>query len=74
MTAKKHELDFDDVRILKKVHTKWLLKMHQANQIILHENVVVIVKHVSPVFYNLIKMMENDNIRHNLPSHKVTAP
>lgn len=56
VNAQKHEFDFDGVRVLKKVRAKGLLKIHEANQIILHEDVVVNfkkdAKHVSPVFYN----------------------
>lgn len=61
---KKHEFDFDKVKVLKKVRTKGLLKIHEANQILLHEEVVVNfkkdAKHVSPVVYNLIKSMGNE--------------
>jgi hypothetical protein len=55
----KHEFDFGAATILKKVRTKRLLKIHEANQIILHEDVACNFKkdaeYVSPVFYNLIK-------------------
>lgn len=63
----KHEFDFDGVKILKKARTRGLLYIHEANQIILHEDVVVNykkdAKHVSPIVYNLIKKMENDRVR-----------
>ena len=58
----KHEFDFEEAAIMKKVRSKGLLKIHEANQIILHEEVAVNfkkdAKHVSPVFYNLIKKSE----------------
>jgi len=58
----KHEFDFDNAKILKKVRTRGLLKIHEANQIIIHEksalNFKKDAKHVSPVFYDLIKRCE----------------
>lgn len=61
---KKHEFDFDSAKVLKKVRAKGLLKIHEANQIILLENQTVNFKkdarHVSPVFYNLIKEHKKD--------------
>lgn len=54
-----HQFDFDRAKILRKVRTRGLLKIHEANHIILNENSVVNfkkdAKHVSPVLYNLIK-------------------
>lgn len=54
-----HEFNFEAQKIIKKVRNPGTLKMHEANQIILHENEVVNFKkdaeHISPVFYNLIK-------------------
>lgn len=48
-----HEFDFEDAQILKKVRAKGLLKIHEANQIILHEGTAVNFKkdarHISPV-------------------------
>lgn len=58
----KHQFDFTNAKILKKVRTRGLLKIHEANQIIIHEESAVNFKkdaqHVSPVFYNLIKKCE----------------
>lgn len=60
-----HEFDFEKATIMKKVRAKGLLKIHEANQIILHEKEAVNfkkdAKHVSPVFYNLIK--KNGNLK-----------
>ena len=54
-----HQFDFEATKILRKVRTRGLLKIHEANNIILNEKQVVNfkkdAKHVSPVFYNLIK-------------------
>lgn len=54
----KHEFDFARKTILKKVRKKGLLKIQEANQIILHGNEAVNFKkdseHISPVFFNLI--------------------
>lgn len=54
----KHEYDFEKGQILKKVRSRGLLKIHEANQIIIHEDIAVNFKkdaqHISPVFYNLI--------------------
>lgn len=70
----KHEFDFDGVKILKKVRTKGLLKIHEANQIILHEEVAgnfkKDAKHVSPIVYNLIKKMENDKTKKTIKQVK----
>lgn len=53
-----HEFDFDGKEILKKVRKKGVLKIHEANQIILHGNETVNFKsdaaHISPVFFNII--------------------
>ncbi len=55
----KHEFGFDQAKILKKVRNRGLLKIHEANFILLNEGQTVNfkkdAKHVSPVFYNLIK-------------------
>ncbi|KAG4080648.1 hypothetical protein HA402_013178 [Bradysia odoriphaga] len=69
----KHQFDFDNAKILRKVRTRGLLKIHEANNIILNEHSVVNfkkdAKHVSPVVYNLIKKkmigkkLQNSNIR-----------
>lgn len=54
-----HQFDFSRAKILRKVRTRGLLKIHEANNIILNESSVVNfkkdAKHVSPVVYNLIK-------------------
>lgn len=54
-----HEFDFDDKSILKKVRHRGVLKIHEVNQIVLHEDRAVNFKtdaeHITPVFYNLIK-------------------
>lgn len=54
-----HQFDFGNTKILRKVRTRGLLKIHVANNIILNENNVVNfkkdAKHISPVVYNLIK-------------------
>lgn len=59
VVATNHEFDFSNARILKKVRARGLLKIHEANHIILNEGNTVNfkkdAKHVSPVFYNLIK-------------------
>lgn len=51
--------NFSKVKVLKKVRNRGLLKLHEANFIILNEgktaNFKKDAKHVSPVFYNLIK-------------------
>ena len=55
----KHEFDFSQAKIIRKVRARGLLKIHEANHIILNEKRTVNfkkdAKHVSPVFYNLIK-------------------
>jgi len=72
----KHEFDFDGVKVLKKVRTKGLLYIHEANQIILHEDVAVNfrkdAKHVSPIVYNLIKSMEDDKTRKSIKQTRRT--
>lgn len=68
-----HEFDFEKATIMKKVRAKGLLKIHEANQIILHEKEAVNfkkdAKHISPVFYNLIKKNGNLNPS-NLPPYQ----
>lgn len=53
-----HQFEFADKRILKKVRHKGILKIHETNQILLHEGYAVNFKkdaeHVSPMFYNLL--------------------
>lgn len=59
-----HEFDFDSAKVLKKVRARGMLKIHEANHIILNEGNTVNfkkdAKHVSPVFYNLIKQKMRD--------------
>lgn len=54
-----HQFDFERKEILKKVRKKGVLKIQEANQIILHDNQTVNFKsdaaHITPVFYNIIK-------------------
>ena len=53
-----HQFDFNGKEILKKVRKKGLLKIHEANQIILHGDKTVNFKsdaaHITPVFFNII--------------------
>lgn len=63
-----HQFDFNSTQIIRKVRTRGLLKIHEANNIILNENSVVNfkkdAKHVSPVVYTLIKKkMIGKNLR-----------
>lgn len=55
----KHKFDSTKAEVFKKVRNKGLLKIQEANQIILYEDTVVNfkkdAKHVSPIFYNLIR-------------------
>lgn len=46
-----HHFNFDNKKIMKKVRSKRTLKIHEANQIILHASDAA---HLSPIFYNLI--------------------
>lgn len=59
VSTTKHEFDFSQAKVIKKVRTRGLLKIHEANHIILNEDITVNskkdAKHVSLVFYNLIK-------------------
>lgn len=59
-----HQFQFGDKRILKKVRHKGILKIHETNQILLHEGYAVNFKtdaeHVTPVFYNLFKQSERN--------------
>ncbi|XP_037048105.1 uncharacterized protein LOC119082641 [Bradysia coprophila] len=69
----KHEFDFSNAKILKKVRTRGLLKIHEANHIILNEGHTVNfkkdAKHVSPVFYNLIKhKMRDKKVKPSAPN------
>lgn len=54
-----HNFNFVGKKILKEERIQGKLKIHEINQIILHENETVNFKtdaaHVTPVFYNLIK-------------------
>lgn len=54
-----HQFEFDSKTILKNERTQGKLKLHEINQIILHDELACNFKtdaiHVSPVFYNLIK-------------------
>lgn len=58
----KHEFNFGEKRILKKVRHKGILKINETNQIVLHEGYAVNFKkdaeHVTPMFYNLLKHSE----------------
>lgn len=62
MSTTKHQFDFEDKRILKKVRHKGILKINETNQIILHEGYTVNFKkdaeHITPMFYNLLKFSE----------------
>lgn len=64
VVATNHEFDFSTAKVLKKVRARGLLKIHEANHIILNEGNTVNfkkdAKHVSPVFYNLIKNKMRD--------------
>ncbi|KAG4072026.1 hypothetical protein HA402_008467 [Bradysia odoriphaga] len=57
-----HQFDFNSKRVLKKVRHKGILKIHETNQILLHEKYAVNFKtdaeHVPPMFYNLLKQSE----------------
>lgn len=66
-----YEFVYERKDILRKVRKKGLLKIEEANHIIIHEEVVVNFKsdaaHISPVFYNLIKRKgKRQNVN---PSH-----
>lgn len=54
-----HQFQFAEKRILKKVRHQGILKIHETNQILLHEGYAVNFKkdaaHVTPMFYNLLK-------------------
>lgn len=69
----KHQFDFDNKKVMKKVRSRRTLKIHEVNQIILHEQVAVNQKsdaeHVSPEFYNLI-MNSVKNKHHNVNPRK----
>ncbi|XP_037037920.1 uncharacterized protein LOC119075557 [Bradysia coprophila] len=58
VSTKKHQFDFANKEILKKVRSKRTIKIHEANKIILKGNSAVNFRkdaaHVSPMFYNLI--------------------
>ncbi|XP_037032177.1 uncharacterized protein LOC119071404 [Bradysia coprophila] len=79
VSTTQHQFDFNSAKILRKVRTRGLLKIHEANHIILNEQSVVNfkkdAKHVSPVVYNLIKKkmigksLRNQNIRSPTPLH-----
>lgn len=60
----KHEFNFAEKRILKKVRHPGILKIHETNQILLHEGYAINFKkdaeHVSPMFYNLLKQSERN--------------
>lgn len=64
VVATNHEFDFSTAKLLKKVRTRGLLKIHEANHIILNEGNTVNfekdAKRVSPVFYNLVKNKMRD--------------
>lgn len=64
VTTTKHEFDFNQAKVIKKVRARGLLKIHEANHIILNEGSTVNfkkdAKHVSPVFYNLIRKKMKD--------------
>lgn len=55
----KHNFNFDGKKVMKKVRTKRLLKIHEANQIIINQHLALNFKsdaeHISPEFYNLIR-------------------
>ncbi len=59
-----HQFNFTEKQILKKVRHKGLLKIHETNQILLHEGYAVNFKrdaeHVTPMFYNLLKQSERN--------------
>lgn len=59
---------------MKKVRNKGLLKIQEANRIILHEDVAVNfkndAKHVWPIVYNLIKRLETDKTRKTIKQVK----
>lgn len=73
----KHQFDFNNAKILRKVRTRGLLKIHEANNIILNEDSVVNfkkdAKHVSPVVYNLIKKKMIGRKLHNQKNKNVAA-
>ncbi len=54
-----HEFDFDGKEILKRVRKKAMLKIHEANQIVLHGDRTLNFKsdaaHITPVFHNIIR-------------------
>lgn len=62
----KHQFQFAEKRVLKKVRHKGILKIHETNQILLHEGYAVNFKtdaeHVTPMFYNLLKQSERNQI------------
>ena len=65
-----HKFDFESKRVLKKARHQGLLKIHETNQILLHEGYAVNFKkdadHVTPAFYNLLKRNErNRDINRN---------
>ncbi|KAG4069678.1 hypothetical protein HA402_014701 [Bradysia odoriphaga] len=78
-----HQFDFNRAQILRKVRTRGLLKIHEANHIILNESSVVNfkkdAKHVSPVVYNLIKKkmigkrLHSRNIQNASPLHTTSV-
>lgn len=78
-----HQFDFNRAKILRNVRTRGLLKIHEANNIILYEGHVVNfkkdAKHVSPVVYNLIKQkmigrsLHNRNFRNTTTMHETPA-
>lgn len=72
-----HQFDFNRAEILRKVRTRGLLKIHEANNIILNEDSVVNfkkdAKHVSPLVYNLIKKKMIGKSLHNRRMGNVTT-
>ena len=70
----KHQFDFDNKKVMKKVRSKRTLKIHEVNQIILNEDRAVNFKsdaeHVSPEFYNLIKQSAKLRITNRTPNYR----
>ena len=67
-----HVFDFDRKEILQRVRKKGLLKIHEANQIVLHGDKALNFKsdaaHITPVFYNIIKNnAKHPNVNPELP-------
>lgn len=67
-TTPPHEFDFTNKSILKQVRHRGVLKIHEVNQIVIHEDKAVNFKkdaeHVTPVFYNLIKHEGKRQMKH----------